>query len=318
MKAVQILGERGHHQIAVTNLMARPVPRGHEVLIRVEAAGITADEVGWVEVYKTPTRIPGHDISGVVEQLGPDYTGTLSVGDAVFAMLHADRGQGQAEFAVTREDETAAKPATVSHAEAAALPIPVVTAWEALHRHAGLERGARVLVTGAAGAVGRMLVQLAALLFDAEVVALASARNHALLRGLGAAEVVDYSAADWEMHVGKVDAVFDTVGGAVLAKSWRTVKSGAVIVTVADPPPPWAFGKQVPEELQDHPGVRYVYFVLSTDSEALAKVAALIDEGKVKALPVAEFPVDEAVEAWELAAKRSRGGKVVIKFGSGA
>ncbi|KAK0715563.1 putative zinc-containing alcohol dehydrogenase [Lasiosphaeris hirsuta] len=318
MKAVQILGDRGDHRIALSEHLPRPKPSDHEVLVRIEAAGVTADETSWVEVYKTPSRIPGHDISGFIVQLPMHYAGPIAVGTPVFAMLHADRGQGMADYATVRFEEMTPKPRSLTHAQAAAMPIPAVTAWEALHQHARLGRGRRVLVTGASGAVGRMIVQLARVLFDAEVVALASVRNHALLRDLGAAEVVDYNTPGWEGLVKDVDAVFDTAGGEVLTKSWQTVKGDAVIVTVADPPPPWAFGGQVPEELKDHPGVRYVYFVLSPDAEALRKVAGLIDEGKVQALPVVEFPVDSAVEAWEFAATRSRGGKVVITFGDGA
>src|SRR4051794_28413060 len=116
MKAVQILGERGSHRLALSSSLSKPVPKANEILIKVHAAGITADEVSWVEVYKTPSRIPGHDISGVVEELGPGYDGPLSIGDEVFAMLDADRGEGQAEYAVASSKETARKPETISHA----------------------------------------------------------------------------------------------------------------------------------------------------------------------------------------------------------
>jgi len=314
MKAVQILGDRGAATIALTDSLPRPVPSGQEILIQVHAAGITADEISWLEVYKTPSRVPGHDISGVVAELGPDYKGPLSVGDEVFAMLDADRGQGQAEYATALDEEVAPKPKTISHAEAAALPIPILTAFEALSHHATLAPGSRILVTGASGAVGVMLVQLAKRLFGAEVVALASAQKHEYLRRLGASEVVDYKTPGWEA-IASVDAVFDTVGGSVLSQSWKTLKQGhGAIVTVADPPPPWAFGREVPKELESNPEVKYVYFILSTDSKALSQVAGLIDKGEVVCLPVVEFPVSEALSAWSAAAERGRAGKVVIDF----
>lgn len=317
MKAVQILGERGNHRLALTSSVPKAVPRADEILIKVHAAGITADEVGWVEVYKTPSRIPGHDISGVIEALGPAYDGPLSIGDAVFAMLDADRGQGMAEYAVASASEVALKPKSVSHAEAAALPIPVITAWEALSRHAKLTPRSRVLVTGASGAVGVMAVQLAKVLLDAEVVALASAAKHEHLRQLpsGVSDVVDYKTPGWETKIGEVDAVFDTVGAEVLSKSWKAVKRDGVIVTVADPPPRWAIEKgMVPAELASKPGVRYTYFVLSVDAEAMAKVAGFIDEGRVRVLDVVEFPIDQALEAWAYASHRGRPGKAVINF----
>ncbi|KAK1835034.1 Reticulon-4-interacting protein 1, mitochondrial [Podospora conica] len=318
MKAIQILGERGNRRLTLTSSLPKPIPKADEILIKVHAAGITADEVSWVEVYKTPSRIPGHDISGVIQELGPSYIGPLSVGDAVFAMLDADRGQGMAEYAIASPGEVAPKPGSISHAEAAALPIPVLTAWEALSRHANLAgRQARVLVTGGSGAVGVMAVQLAKVLFDAEVIALASGAKHEYLRQLpsGVSEVVDYNTPGWETEVGEVDAVLDTAGGEVLSKAWAAVKNDGVIVTVADPPPPWAFEKGVvPVELASKPDVRYVYFVVSVNAEALTKVAGFIDEGRVKGLPVVEFPVDEALDAWEYASRRGRPGKTVINF----
>ena len=317
MKAVQILGERGNHRLALTSYLPKPVTKDDEILIKVHAAGITADEVSWVELYKTPSRIPGHDISGVIEELGPSYDGPLSIGDAVFAMLDADRGQGMAEYAVASASEVARKPKSISHAEAAALPIPVITAWEALSRYAKLMPRSRVLVTGASGAVGVMAVQLAKVLFDAEVVALASEVRHEYLRQLpsGVSEVVDYKTPGWETIIGEVDAVFDTVGGEVLSKTWSAVKSNGVIVTVADPPPRWALEKGVvPAELASQQGVRYVYFVLSVDAEALSRVAGFIDEERVKGLDVVEFPIDQALDAWAYASHRGRPGKTVIRF----
>lgn len=317
MKAVQILGERGNHRLVLASSLPKPVTKADEILIKVHAAGITADEVSWVEVYKTPSRIPGHDISGVVEELGPLYDGSLSIGDEVFAMLDADRGQGMAEYAVASASEVALKPKSISHAEAAALPIPVITAWEALSRHAKLTPRSRVLVTGASGAVGVMAVQLAKVLLDAEVVALASAAKHEYLWQLpsGVSDVVDYKTPGWETKIGQVDAVFDTVGGEVLSRTWTAVKGDGVIVTVADPPPRWALEKGVvPVELASKPGVTYTYFVLSVDAEAMAKVAGFIDEGRVRVLDVVEFPIDQALEAWKYASHRGRAGKAVINF----
>ncbi|KAK0614700.1 hypothetical protein B0T14DRAFT_437162 [Immersiella caudata] len=313
MKAVQILGEKGHAKLGLTDSLPRPVPQRQEVLIQVHSAGVTADEISWPEVYKTPSRVPGHDISGVVAGLGPDYCGPLTVGTEVFAMLHADRGQGQAEYVTAFDDEIALKPKTIGHSEASALPIPILTAFEGLSQHAKLTSGSRILVTGASGAVGVMVVQLAKRLFNAHVVALASTEKHGYLRELGAAEVVDYTAPGWEDHVG-VGAVFDTVGGAVLSQSWGALKDQGSIITVSDPPPPWAFSDELPKELESHPGVRYKYFVVSTDSEALSKVAGMIDNGEVTCLPVVPFPVSDAVAAWSAAAQRGRKGKVVIDF----
>lgn len=328
MKAVQILGPRTSPNITLNP--SHPVPAQPEahpdaVLIRVHSASITAPEVTWPELYDTAARIPGHDVSGTVAALPPAYAGPLAVGQPVYAMLRADAPQGgQADYAhATRPAaEVARKPAALTHAQASALPIPALTAWEMLgaaaRRRAGpLPRDARLLVTGASGAVGVMLVQLARRLVPgARVVALASAERLPSLAELGADELVDYAAPDWEVGLrGSVDAVLDTVGGEVLRRSWTAVKDDGVVVTVADPPPAWALSKGVvPPEAEGRPGVRYVYFVVSPDRDVLEKVADLIDEGAVKPLPVVEFPVDRAVEAWEFAGQRSRRGKAVINF----
>lgn len=322
MKAIQILGPKANPRVTLNTahpLPAKPDPNTSSILIRVHAAGLTADEATWPELYTNPTRIPGCDISGVVAALPPTYAGPFSVGDAVYAMLHGDRGSGQAEYVYALEDEVAFKPRTLSPAQSAALPIPVLTAWEGLFERAGpVPEGARVLVTGASGAVGRMVVQLAkAKLVGARVVALASGGKHEVLRGLGADETVDYTALGWEGEVGSksVDVVFDAAGGEVLEKAWTTVKDEGVVVTIADPPPAWAFDKGVvPREVEGRPGLRYVYFIVSPDSEALGKVTALIDDGTLQSLPVVEFNVDKAVEAWDFAKQRGRQGKVVVNF----
>ncbi|KAH7123098.1 putative zinc-containing alcohol dehydrogenase [Dactylonectria macrodidyma] len=315
MKAIQITGEKDSPKTGLAETLSKPIPEGHDILIKVFAAGITADEITWPELYATSSNVPGHDISGVIEAFGPSYNGPLSIGDGVFAMLRADASQGgQAEFVTATPDEVALKPTSVSHAEAAALPIPILTAWEAIFTHAKVKRGAKVLVTGASGAVGIMLVQLASRMLEAEVIGLASPKNHARLKDLGASHVIDYNSSYWPEMVKGVDAVFDTVGGAILDAAWNTVKDDGVIVTVADPPPPWAFGRGKPRQLQGHPNVSWIYFVVTASGEHLARVTNLLDEKIIEPLAVKTFPVDAAVEAWTYAGQRGRDGKAVIEF----
>ncbi|KAL2178340.1 uncharacterized protein P884DRAFT_197898 [Thermothelomyces heterothallicus CBS 202.75] len=344
MKAIQIIGPKSEPTVSLNGSHPLPTPdsSGSELLIRVHSAGLTADELTWPELWSplhNPTHVPGFEVSGVVAELPPAYTGPLAVGDEVYAMLHLDRGKGQAEYVYARPGDVAPKPRSLSSAQAAALPIPALTAWEALFKRAwpsGPSSSSssspsssplRVLVTGASGAVGSMVVQLAknskVMGKEVQVVALASAAKHGYLRELGADETVDYhddnDAEGWERKVGigSVDAVFDAAGGEVLARAWATVKDDGVVVTVADPPPAWATDKgpgAVPKELDGRPGVRYIYFIVSPSGETLSKIAGLIDEGTVKPLPVIEFPVDKAVEAWDFARQRGRQGKVVVNF----
>ncbi|RBR26989.1 uncharacterized protein FIESC28_00257 [Fusarium coffeatum] len=314
MKAVQILGDASSPKIAIKNSIAKPNPTNANILIHVHAAGITGDEVTWPEVYQTPTRVPGHDISGTIASFGPDYDGPLTIGQYIFAMIAADRGEGQAEYVVCKPDEVAPKPISLSHTEAAVLPIPALTAWEAITEHSTVTSEMRVLVTGASGSVGRLYVQLVKHLTGAHVIALASRRNHDLLKTLGANEVIDYTSFDWERSVKNVDLVFDTVGGEVLSKTWGTVKPDGSIITVGDPAPAWAFTDEKASESLRYPGVKYKHFILSPNAKRLAQVGSMVDEGLLKPLVVKTFPFEQGVEAWDHARQRGRDYKVVIEF----
>ncbi|KAF4509060.1 hypothetical protein G6O67_005366 [Ophiocordyceps sinensis] len=319
MRAVQVTGSKASYQVTLSDSLPAPTPQGCHVLVRVRAAGITADEVTWPELYDSASRVPGHEVSGVVEAVGPDYRGPAAVGDGVFAMLGAAAGQGaQADYAIASPDEIAPKPPSLSHAQAAALPLPILTAWEAIFERAALPSGARVLVTGASGAVGVMLVQLAARVLGAHVTGLAAPSNHALVRDVGASHVLDYNDPEWQSSVTEMDAVFDTVGGQTLARSCNTVKRDGIVVTVADPPPPWALGKEEHGELSRHADVRRVYFVVTSRGSTLSKVAALLEGGQVQPLPVKVFPAGDALDAWAYARKRGREAKAVIEFSAGA
>ncbi|KAJ5917980.1 hypothetical protein N7454_010355 [Penicillium verhagenii] len=314
MKAIQILGDVTSPEVTINRSMTKPIPENSELLIKVHAAGVTGDEILWPEPYVTATRIPGHDISGIIFSIGPDYEGSFEIGQEVYCFLGADRGQGQADYVLCLPTEVALKPTSLSHAEAAALPIPLLTAWEALSDHGALSNGMRVLVTGASGAVGVLAVQLAARVFGANVIALASSRNHGMLKRLGARDVLDYGEADWDKEIDGVDLVFDTVGGDILTKTWKCVKEDGVIVTVGDPAPAWAFGQGQASESVDHPKVRYLHFIVSPYADRLREAAGMIDAGSLETLAVKTFPFEEAKQAWEYSQQRSRGHKVVIDF----
>ncbi len=303
--------------------MATPVPKGAEILVRVLAAGVTGDEVTWPEVYRSASRIPGHELSGTVEALGPEYGGSFEVGQDVVALLTASHGHGQAEYTVCFDDELSLKPPAITHVEAAALPIPVLTAWQAIVDHGKLTAGMTVLVTGASGAVGTLAVQLAQKLVVVgggnaapKVIALASSQNHdRLKRQFGVHEVHDYDTPGWEGNIKNVDLVLDTVGGDVLTKTWETVKSNGTIVTVGDPAPKWAFdGQAKPKESVRHPEVRHVYFIVRPDPRRLSQALEMVGEGAIKPLEVESFPFEKAELAWEVARQRRRNKKVVITF----
>ncbi|GKU06859.1 hypothetical protein FLAG1_09736 [Fusarium langsethiae] len=314
MRAIQILGDVSSPKITINPSMHKPIPINSDILVHVHAAAITGDETTWPEVYQTPTRIPGHDISGTIVSFGPAYKGNLKIGQDVFALIAADRGEGQAEYVVCTAEEVAPKPSSLSHAEASVLPIPTLTAWEAFENFPEIGSDMRVLVTGASGAVGRQFVQLARRLTQAHVVALASTRNHNVLRDLGADEVKDYTSPLWEDSLAPVHLVFDTVGGEVLSKTWETVQEGGKIITVGDPAPAWAFGNDEAPESLKYPSVKYKHFIVSPNAKRLADVAGMLDKGLLKPLDVRRFQFDQGVAAWDCAKQRGRDYKVAIEF----
>ncbi|KAK2023245.1 zinc-binding dehydrogenase [Colletotrichum zoysiae] len=314
MGAIQVLGSKTSPEIFLNQSLSKPTIQKSDILIRVSAAGVTGDEILWPELYETPSRIPGHELSGTILEIGPEYRGSLVVGQEVFAFTAADRGQCHAEYVICSANEVAPKPASISHLEAAALPIPLLTAFEAIMDHGRIRPGMRVLVTGASGAVGRIAVQLVARLIEGYVIALASLKNHNNLRQLGADEVVDYAPNDWESKIDAVDVVFDTVGGTVLKKTWETVKEDGLIVTVGDPPPSWAFQDFRPDEASIRPHVRYKYFIVAPHAERLRQASEMIDAGLLRPMMVKSFACEAAEDAWAYARQRGREQKAVICF----
>lgn len=315
MKAVQVLGSKESPSVVISTNLSIPEPQNDEILVQVRAAGITSDELSWPELYRSLTRIPGHDLSGEVVRLGPSYTGALKTGDQVLAMLKAEADSGcQAEYAIVSPEEISLKPQSLSHVQAAAMPIPFLTAWEALHEHAKIQRGSSVMVTGASGAVGLCMVQIAAKILHCNTTALASAKNHVLLREFGATKVIDYSDPAWDSTMENLDAVFDTVGGEILRKSQDCVKAGGTIVTIADPPPPWASDYASPTTWNGYNNINQVFFIVTSCGTVLSKLDLLIDEKKISPIPVTIFGAELALDAWKYAGQRGKEGKAIIEF----
>src|SRR3954464_12326763 len=186
MRVVRLRAPGGPAQLEVEEA-GRPRPEPGEALVRVHAAAITRDELGW-PVDRLPA-IPSYELAGVVEEAGPGVAG-IRPGDEVFALTPSDRDGAAAEFTAVPAELLAAKPRSLSLAESAAIPMPGLTAWQGLFDHGRLAAGERVLIHGAAGAVGGLAVQLARTR-GAYVVGTAAAAELALVRELGAHEAVD-------------------------------------------------------------------------------------------------------------------------------
>jgi NADPH:quinone reductase-like Zn-dependent oxidoreductase len=290
MKAIRIHRFGGPEVLQLEDV---PVPRpaSEQVLVRVFAAGV--NPVDWkiregrLGQFPLPAII-GTDFSGEVEALGPAAE-QFRVGEHVFGVV-ADESGSYAEFAVAPVSEIAPIPSGLSHAEAAALPIASLTAWQALFDKAQLKPGQRVLIHAAAGGVGSFAVQFAKWK-RAYVLGTASAEHAAFVRQLGANEVIDYRATRFEGVARDVDVVLDTIGGQTQERSWKVLKKGGVLVSIVQPPDPGlaaAFGVQGAFLICDH-----------KRPDELAQIAEFVSKGEIDVFVSTVLPLSEARKAQE-------------------
>ncbi len=276
------------------------------VLVRVKAASVNPVDYKIRAGYLTGAYphhlpiIPGWDVAGVVEQVGPAVRTGLVSGDEVFGYVRRDDVCfGTTATLVPAPERTVIrKPTGLSFEEAAALPLAGLTAYQALTEALDLRAGDRVLVHAASGGVGHLAVQIARAL-GAEVVGTASPQNHDRLRELGAAEVIDYHAGPVSEQLSEpVDAVLDLVGGEALDDAPRQLREGSRIASVIDP------GKVL--EL----GGRYVF--VRPDRDGLDVLVKLVDEGRLRVDVAATYPLEKVADAHRALEAGGVPGKIVV------
>ncbi|MES2459840.1 MAG: NADP-dependent oxidoreductase [Armatimonadota bacterium] len=307
MKAVRI-----HAFGGVDTLVYEDAPRprlgARDALVRVHAAGVNPVDWKVREGYleeMLPHTLPlilGWDLSGIVEAVGEEVT-EVQVGDAVFADAPIARDGAYAEYIAVNAALLAPKPKTLSHIEAASLPVAALTVWQALFETAKLEAGQSVLIHAAAGGVGSLAVQMAKWK-GAHVIGTASARNHDFLRGLGADELIDYNTAYFDEVVRDVDVVFDTMGYDTLARSWDVLKPGGFLVGIVSVPD---------DEEAKRRGVRSAYVFTRPDAAGLSAIAALVDAGTIKPIVGETLPLADARRAHEISETKHSRGKIVLQ-----
>ncbi|OBQ92300.1 NADP-dependent oxidoreductase [Mesorhizobium sp. M1A.F.Ca.IN.022.07.1.1] len=284
-----------------------PSPKASEVLVRVKAAGINpvdgAVRAGYFPLIGEPPFILGWDISGTVEALGTGVT-AFKLGDAVFGMPRFPKqAAAYAEFVATPVDEIAAKPAAIDHAQAAALPLAGLTAWQGLVRHGGLQSGQRVLIHAGAGGVGHLAVQIAKAR-GAWVIATASPDKLEYVRSIGADEVVDYTNGDFTERVRDIDLVLDAMGGDHADRSLKVLREGGVLVSLLN----------VHDATRAKAGernIRVERMSVVPDREGLVELARLVDARKLAVHVAKAFPLNQAGAAHAFLATRPIG-KVVL------
>jgi NADPH:quinone reductase-like Zn-dependent oxidoreductase len=268
-----------------------PVPAAGEVLVEVHAAAITADELTWPDEYPF---IPAHDVSGVVAETGSDVD-HFSPGDAVYGLIGFDRQGAAAEYVAITAADLAAKPATIDHLSAAAVPLGALTAWQALVDHANVQKGQHVLIHGGSGGVGVYAIQLAAHL-GAQVTATASPASIDFVRDLGATTVIDYT-TPFETQVSNVDAVIDLVGPTTMSRSYQVLNPTGHLIAIA--------------ANDDNP--RSTFFIVKPNAAQLTTLAHLIDQGALRPIVGQTFPLEATTTAITTQRDTHLRGKAVLQ-----
>jgi NADPH:quinone reductase-like Zn-dependent oxidoreductase len=289
----------------------RPQIRKGEVLVRVHAAGVnpldwkvrSGSMNGFIQ-HKLPL-IPGWDVSGVVEEIGPGpaAAGQFMKGDEVFAMADPTRDGAYADYIAVRATALAKKPKSLHHVRAAATPLSALAAWRSLFDLGQLQSGQRILIHGGSGGVGHFAVQFAKWKGN-YVITTSSTKNHELLLKLGADETIDYTTQKFEDVANKIDIVLDTIGGETQERSWLVLKKGGVLISLVQPPS---------QEKANQFGVRGMMCSVQPDGAQLSKIAKFIDSAKLRPTIDRILPLSEARRAHELSQNGHVHGKIVLR-----
>lgn len=305
----------GPPEVVSVTEVAAPAVGTTDVLVRVHAAAVTAAD-GRIRAARFPrgfgpfarlafgVRRPrrpilGSCLSGVVEAVGSGVS-QWAVGDEVCGMAGTRMGT-HAELASVQAQRLVAKPASVSHDDAAGVLFGGTTAWDYLHRKATVRAGDRVLVVGASGAVGSNAVQLA-VLAGAHVTAVTSGRNAALVRSLGATEVIDYTSTDLTELTDRFDLIVDTVGTFTGATGRPLLAPGGVLLLVA---------ADLAQTVRARGNVRAG--VAAESTEHMVALLDLVASGSMRVVLDEVLPMDDIADAYRRIDSGRKVGNVIIR-----
>jgi NADPH:quinone reductase-like Zn-dependent oxidoreductase len=304
MKAI-VAHEYGSPEVLKYEDVQRPQPKENEILVRVIAAGVNPVDTYMRNGKFAPAGpagalplIPGRDIAGVVEEIGPGVT-KFKTGDPVYGNV---RNGGYAEFAVAAEKDIALKPASLDFVQAAAVPVAARTAWNALVQTAHVAAGQTVLIQGGSGGVGSFAIQIAKLR-GARVYATASTANQDLLKELGADVAIDYTKQKFEDVIKDIDVVLEAAGKETLEREYAVVKKGGFLISIVGPPDAakvQQYGIQAPP-------------LAAAGWSSLPELTKLFDAKKLKVVVTQTLPLSEARKAQEEVGAHHTRGKIVLK-----
>jgi len=302
MKAIVVTDQSAG--AAGMTLVERPDPKAaiNDVIVEIHASGFVPTEVGWTSTWtdradrdRTPSII-GHELAGVVTSLGYGTTG-LSVGQRVFGLADWHRDGTLAEYVAIEARNLAPLPGDVDFTVAASLPISGLTAWQGLFQLGHLQAGQSVLAHGAAGAVGTMVTQLAREA-GAYVIGTGRAADRQKALAFGAHEFVDLE-NDILEDVGRVDLVFDVIGGEIQKRSAGLIRAGGMLVTITGP-----------AEARPADGLA-IDFVVESDRAQLGEIVQRVRDGRLRTNIGNVATLDDAVAALNPTGRRE--GKTIIR-----
>jgi len=285
----------------------RPELQDDSVLIEVHAASLNPIDnilrAGYMRqmMELNLPHVTGYDVSGTVIEVGKTVR-KVKVGDAVFARQNQQDAGAVAEIARIQESDLALKPANVSHEHAASAPLAGLTAWQALVTKGKIKAGDKVLIHAGSGGVGTYAIQLAKH-FGATVATTTSGKNAALVTSLGADVVIDYTKQNFEDVLADYDLVVDTMGGDILARSFKVLKKGGTLVSIKG---------QDTDGLAAKYGVTFEWFFMSPDGAMLAELGALISDGTVRPIIDSVYPMAKVQDACDRLATGRAVGKVIV------
>jgi NADPH:quinone reductase-like Zn-dependent oxidoreductase len=302
-----LINDYGGPEATQLSTIPKPQAGPGQVLVRVTAAGLNGLDWKVREGYVRnayPLQLPavlGIELAGVVEAVGPGAS-RFAVGDRVMGPLG---GLGAyADLVAVDEAYLCRTPLVLSDVQAAAIPVAALAAWQSLHLAGPIHAGQRVLVHGAAGALGGFAVQFAKRL-GAQVFASAKGAHADYVRSLGADQVIDYQTQRFEDIASEIDLVLDYVGGEVLDRSWQVLSAGGAVV-----------GTSSPDILARTPaGHRGLWFMMKPDAKLLETFAHEVAQGQLHSKVAEVVPFNDLPAAIERNRTQSRVGKVVANFG---
>ncbi|RAN90020.1 NADPH:quinone reductase [Bacillus sp. SRB_28] len=331
MKAM-IIDKYGKIPMRMTEVPT-PEINEYEVLAEIHAASINPidfkirdGKVKMLLKYEMPL-ILGNDFSGVIVKVGAKVT-RFKVGDEIYARPRKNKIGTFAEYIAIHEDDVALKPKNLSFEEAASIPLVGLTSYQALHDIMHLQKGQKILIHAGSGGVGTFAIQLAKIM-GATVATTASEAGANLVNSLGADEIINYKTEKFEDILTNYDAVFDTIGGTTLEKSFDIIKSGGNIVSVSGMPNA-RFGKEFGSgffktllfslaskkltALEKKHSAQYSFLFMKPSGDQLRIIANYIESGKIKPIIDRVFPFEDAQKAMEYSESGRAKGKIIVKI----